>query len=49
MPAIGFVTKQEDGSYKGELITLTIKTPLEIRPVLQKGDDRHSIRCTIGK
>lgn len=41
MPAIGFVTKQKDGSYKGELTTLTIQTPLEIRPVLRKEDDRH--------
>ena len=41
MPAIGFVTKREDGSYKGELTTLTIRTPLEILPVLQKQDDRH--------
>jgi uncharacterized protein (DUF736 family) len=41
MPAIGFVKRQEDGSYKGELTTLTIRTSLEIQPVLQKGDDHH--------
>jgi uncharacterized protein (DUF736 family) len=32
MPAIGYVTKQNDGSYKGELKTLSIRTALEIRP-----------------
>jgi uncharacterized protein (DUF736 family) len=32
MPAIGYVTKQKDGSYLGELKTLTIQAPLEIRP-----------------
>jgi uncharacterized protein (DUF736 family) len=41
MPAIGFVTKQTDGSYKGELRTLTIRTPIEIRPNLQKTNDRQ--------
>lgn len=41
MPAIGIVTKQKDGSYRGELLTLTIQTPLEIRPVLRKKDDHH--------
>ena len=41
MPAIGFVTKQKDGSYKGELRTLTIQTPIEIRPNLQKVNDRQ--------
>jgi uncharacterized protein (DUF736 family) len=32
MVAIGVVTKQKDGSYRGHLATLTIKTNLEIRP-----------------
>ena len=41
MPAIGFVSKQQDGSYKGELMTLTIQTSLEIRPVSTKDDERH--------
>ncbi|HEX3754694.1 MAG TPA: DUF736 domain-containing protein [Rhizomicrobium sp.] len=40
MVAIGYVTKQEDGSYKGELKTLTIRTALEIRPI-QKTNDRQ--------
>ena len=34
MPAIGHVTAQPDGSYMGELKTLSIKAPLEIRPNL---------------
>ncbi len=41
MPAIGFVTKQTDGSYKGELRTLTIRTPIEIRPNPNKTNDRQ--------
>lgn len=32
MPAIGHVTKQPDGSYKGELKTLSIRAELEILP-----------------
>jgi uncharacterized protein (DUF736 family) len=41
MPAIDFVTKQKDGAYKGELKTLTICTPIEIRPNRRKSDNRH--------
>lgn len=41
MVAIGFVTKQKDGSYKGELKTLTIQTAVEIRPNLHKVNDRQ--------
>jgi uncharacterized protein (DUF736 family) len=41
MVAIGFVKKQEDGSYKGELKTLTISSPIEIRPNVQKVEDRQ--------
>jgi uncharacterized protein (DUF736 family) len=31
MPAIGFVIKQSDGTFRGELRTLTITAPLEIK------------------
>jgi uncharacterized protein (DUF736 family) len=31
VPAIGFVVKRDDGTFKGELRTLTITAPLEIR------------------
>ena len=41
MVAIGFVTKQKDGSYKGELKTLTIRTSIEIRPNTNKTSDRQ--------
>jgi uncharacterized protein (DUF736 family) len=41
MPAIGFVTKQHDGSYRGELKTLTIHTSIEIRPNPREPDDRQ--------
>jgi uncharacterized protein (DUF736 family) len=30
MPAIGYVTRQEDGSFKGQLTTLTIRADVEI-------------------
>lgn len=41
MVAIGFVIRRGDGSFKGELKTLTIATPLEIRPNLQKDGPQH--------
>ena len=41
MPAIGYVTKQSDGSYKGELKTLSIRTALEIRPNPDKQNDKQ--------
>jgi uncharacterized protein (DUF736 family) len=42
MPVIGLVRKQADGSYKGELRTLTITAPLEIRPNAAKGKAVHA-------
>src|ERR1700744_6203149 len=44
MVAIGHVTKQQDGSYKGELKTLTIRTALEIRPVKKTNDRQPDFR-----
>jgi len=41
MVAIGFVRKQTDGSYKGELKTLTICSSIEIRPNPDKTNDRQ--------
>ncbi len=41
MPSIGIVTKQSDGGFKGELKTLTIHTPIEIRPNREKSNDRQ--------
>jgi uncharacterized protein (DUF736 family) len=32
MPAIGYVTRQEDGSFKGQLRTLSIRADIEILP-----------------
>jgi uncharacterized protein (DUF736 family) len=32
MPAIGYVTRQEDGSFKGQLRTLSIRADIEIVP-----------------
>ncbi len=41
MVAIGFVKKQGDGSYKGELRTLTISSPIEILLNQGKTSERH--------
>lgn len=41
MVAIGLVRRQRDGSYKGELRTLTISSKIEIKPVEQKDTDRQ--------
>ncbi len=41
MVAIGFVTLESDGSYKGALKTLTISSRIEILPNRGKTSDRH--------
>jgi uncharacterized protein (DUF736 family) len=41
MVAIGFVKKQGDGTYRGELRTLTICSPIEILPNQGKTSERH--------
>lgn len=40
MPAIGYVTKNEDG-YKGQLRTLSIRTDIEIVPNRSKAHESH--------
>jgi uncharacterized protein (DUF736 family) len=39
MPAIGFVSRQEDGGYKGQLKTLSIRADIEIVPNRAKSGD----------
>jgi uncharacterized protein (DUF736 family) len=39
MPAIGYVTQQPDGSFKGHLKTFRIRTPMEIVPNRSKSSD----------
>lgn len=39
MPAIGFVTKQSNGSFKGHLKTLSIRAEIEIMPNLTRASD----------
>lgn len=41
MPAIGYVTKQTNGGYKGQLKTLTIRADIEIVPNAKKSADNH--------
>lgn len=40
MPPIGYLRKQTDGSYKGELQTATVRKPLELRPTGRRADGR---------
>ncbi len=39
MPAIGYVTKQQNGGYKGQLKTLTIRADIDIVPNAAKNGD----------
>lgn len=41
MPAIGHVTKQSGGAYKGQLKTLSIRTDIEIVPNRSKSHESH--------
>jgi uncharacterized protein (DUF736 family) len=41
MPAIGYVTKQANGGYKGQLRTLSIRAEIEIVPNASKSADNH--------
>ena len=41
MATIGHVTKQADGSYKGNLRTLSIRTEIEIQPNASKSQENH--------
>ncbi len=39
MPAIGYVTKQANGSFKGQLKTLSIRADIEVVPNASKNGD----------
>ncbi len=39
MPAIGYVTRQDNGSFRGQLRTLSIRTEIEILPNRSKGSE----------
>lgn len=39
MPAIGYVTKQSSGSFKGQLKTLSIRSEIEILPNNRKASE----------
>jgi uncharacterized protein (DUF736 family) len=41
MPAIGHVTKLENGSYKGQLRTLTIRAEIDIVPNMTKNAENQ--------
>lgn len=41
MPAIGFVTKSDNGGFKGQLKTLSIRADIEIVPNANKANDNH--------
>jgi uncharacterized protein (DUF736 family) len=39
MPAIGYVTREENGTYKGQLRTLSIQAEITITPNSRKAHD----------
>ncbi len=41
MPAIGHVTKQQDGNFKGQLKTLSFKAPIDILTNSNKNGDKQ--------
>ena len=41
MPAIGYVTKQENGGFKGQLKTLSIRAEIDIVPNTAKAADNQ--------
>jgi uncharacterized protein (DUF736 family) len=41
MPAIGYVTKQSSGSFKGQLKTLSIRSEIEIIPNSRKANENQ--------
>jgi uncharacterized protein (DUF736 family) len=43
VPSIGFVVKRDDGTFQGELRTLTITAPLEIRRGVDGTDADYSV------
>lgn len=49
MPAIGYVTKQANGSFKGQLKTLSIRSEVEILPNRSKANEAQpDYRVTAG-
>jgi uncharacterized protein (DUF736 family) len=48
MSAIGYVTRQEDGSFKGQLRTLSMTTPIAIVPNRGKKGDQPDYRVLAG-
>jgi uncharacterized protein (DUF736 family) len=43
VPAIGYVVKRDDGTFQGELRTLTITAPLEIKGGANGADADYSV------
>lgn len=41
MSAIGYVTKKEDGSYSGNISTMSVKTPISIVPNKSKEHEKQ--------
>ncbi len=48
MPAIGYVTLQSDGSYKGRLATLTIRRNIELVLNRKKSETQPDFRVMAG-
>lgn len=48
MPAIGYVQRQRDGSFKGSLRTLSVNAEIEILPNAHKSGDQPDYRVVSG-
>ena len=48
MPAIGYVTKDENGTYTGQLKTLSIRADIEIVPATKASDNQPDYRVVAG-
>lgn len=49
MATIGYVTRNDDGSYKGELLTLSLSIPLTLVPIEKTKKDAPSWRIMSGR
>ncbi len=48
MPAIGYVQRQDDGSFKGQLRTLSVRTDIELVPNRHKTGEQPDYRVLAG-
>lgn len=49
MAIIGYVNRKDDGSFTGELLTLTLEVPIAFVPIPKKTDNAPSWRIMAGR